>query len=98
MTDQPERCRVAEVCRVTGLGKRHVQKLAKCGRIPGAALLGGVWTFDRTMLRRWIQQQEAKACRTSIEEAKPGGADFKLTASNIEDLYGQLLGLAPRSG
>lgn len=63
------RCRIAEACYWTGLPARTVQNLAASGKIPGAAKLGGLWTFDRARLRGWIRERE-RACGAS-QGSKP---------------------------
>jgi hypothetical protein len=48
---------------MTSLSVRKVQELAAAGELPGAAKLGGVWTFDQQKVRSWIEEREAHAAR-----------------------------------
>ncbi len=50
----------------TGLSLRTVQSLAAQGKIPGAAKLGGRWTFDLVKLRKWIADEEAAVVERAI--------------------------------
>lgn len=56
----PERVRTAEAQSITGKSKRSLQIMAQQGKIPGAAKLGGEWTFDPKRLRKWIRDCEVK--------------------------------------
>lgn len=58
---QQERIRLAAACLITGLTTRTLQSLAIRAIIPGAAKLGGSWTFDVAKLRNWIAEQETHA-------------------------------------
>ncbi|MGI4950961.1 MAG: hypothetical protein ACRYGM_04090 [Janthinobacterium lividum] len=46
---------------MTSLSVRKVQELAAQGRMPGAAKLGSVWTFDPEKVRAWILRAEQAA-------------------------------------
>lgn len=52
-----ERVRPQAAVTITGLSLRTVQALALRGEIPGAAKLGGSWTFDEAALRNWIKER-----------------------------------------
>lgn len=57
MTRSMERVRPTDAVAITGLSLRTVQALALRGEIPGAAKLGGSWTFDEAALRNWIKER-----------------------------------------
>ncbi len=57
MASASDRRRVAEI---TSLSIRKMQELAAAGTIPGAAKLGGVWTFDPVSLLASISDQEPR--------------------------------------
>jgi predicted DNA-binding transcriptional regulator AlpA len=59
----PPRVRASAIALMTGLSVRKVQELAAAGKLPGAAKLGGVWTFDPQKVRAWIEEREAHASR-----------------------------------
>lgn len=93
---RPERVGVAEAMRATGLSKRTVQNLAAKGMIPGAAKLGGLWTFDRIKLRRWIAAKEGEACqRTSISGAASGMDAFRLAETSFAKAYARAISGKP---
>ena len=46
----PGRIRSAAAARILGVSRRSVQGLALRGELPGAARIGGVWTFDAERL------------------------------------------------
>ena len=74
-----DRVRPADVVRMTSLSLRQVQSMAASGKIPGAAKLGGVWTFDPAQVRAWIRAEERRACRAV--DISSSGATFGLDAS-----------------
>lgn len=100
-TLEAERIRVSEVSRITSLSVRKVQELAIAGKLPGAAKLGGVWTFDPLRLRAWIRERE-DACHgnpeISISVAQHGGAASRSPAASIEAAYERLIRGKPRVG
>jgi len=57
---KPERIRPRDAAAITGLSLRAVQGMALRGEIPGAAKIGGCWTFDEKTLRTWIADQVKK--------------------------------------
>jgi len=89
-----ERIRAAVVSEMTSLSVRTIQDLAIAGKLPGAAKLGGVWTFDPVRLRAWIIEREL-ACQgnpgISISAAQHGGGASRLPDANIEAAYEQLI-------
>jgi len=89
-----ERIRASAAAAILGLEVRTVQALAARGSIPGAAKLGGTWTFDETALRNWIR--EKSTCQTSPRRRSiPSGAatrygrGSRLAAESIERAYEQ---------
>ncbi len=96
----PERIQSPRAAEITGLSQRSIQDMAARGELPGAARLGGRWTFDELALRRWIKQQETVACRqtTFISGAAYGGAERLSPAASIAEAYELVIGLKPRSG
>lgn len=91
MGDALERVRAAEIARITGLSVRKVQEHAAAGQMPGAAKLGGIWTFDPVKVRAWVAAQEVKAWRgsqaTSIGGVRGSGGARSSAGSNIDAAY-----------
>lgn len=88
------RIRPRDVARITSLSVRKIQEMAAQGRIPGAAKLGGVWTFDPTQIQAWIRGEERLACQTrdtSTGAVRPGGLGSVLPAASIDDAFERLL-------
>ncbi|HXT81402.1 MAG TPA: helix-turn-helix domain-containing protein [Acetobacteraceae bacterium] len=86
------RIRVSDVARLTSIGRRAVQDMAAAGKIPGAAKLGGLWTFDPDKLSRWITQRERQACRSISTYAAPSiGAGSKSPDANTDQAYERLM-------
>ncbi|MFH1553543.1 MAG: helix-turn-helix domain-containing protein, partial [Pseudomonadota bacterium] len=54
---QPERIRAHMAASILGIETRTVQALAARGELPGAAKIGGVWTFDEAAIRNWIKER-----------------------------------------
>ena len=73
---RPERVSISEAMLIAGRPKRTMQALAAEGKIPGAAKLGGRWTFDERRLRGWIQEQEGETCQRNLppQRAATGAA------------------------
>jgi hypothetical protein len=79
----PERIKMAAACAITGKAARALRDLATAGKIPGAAKIGGEWTFDVARLRAWIcdlEQQQGNRCAT-VEK-------LPTTASGTERSFG----------
>lgn len=93
-----ERVRPCAVARMTSLSIRKVQELSAAGKIPSAAKLGGVWTYDPIIVRRWIKQSEQTSWRLQSDQppstnvAKRGGDAAKLPESSIDQRYEQVIG------
>jgi hypothetical protein len=52
------RIQSAAAARILGVSQRAVQGLALRGELPGAARVGGVWTFDAGKLAAFLEHQE----------------------------------------
>jgi hypothetical protein len=84
----PERIKTKEASNILGLSEGNVVSLACRGELPGAAKIGGRWTFDEKKLRDMIALKEAECLsRTSIREREYGGCAPALTVSNAEKAY-----------
>ncbi len=55
----PERIRADEAAAILGVKVRTVQSLAARGELPGAAMIGRLWTFDELALRQWIRERSS---------------------------------------
>lgn len=100
--DPESRIRPADVARITSLSLRQVQSLASSGKIPGAAKLGGVWTFDPVQIRAWIRRQEQSCQRNSRPTATRGTASsgdvLSLPDENIDEAFERLIAGKRRGG
>lgn len=90
----PERIRAHHAATILGVELRTVQALAARGELPGAAKIGGLWTFDESALRLWIM--EKSACLRSHQHQNiptgavtPYGRGSRLGGSNIVKAYEQ---------
>src|ERR1700722_17693462 len=95
------RIRPSEVARITSLSMRQIQSMAASGKIPGAAKLGGVWTFDPSQISAWVRKAENEACRrpatTYTSAATYGGAVSSLPATSIDAAFERLIRKRPRT-
>jgi hypothetical protein len=83
------RVRAVDAAKMLGLTVRGVQAMAAQGRLPGAAKIGSLWTFDPGKLRRFVAAKEDE-CRLSqiyTDEEASGGCEPPLPAKNIEKAY-----------
>ena len=84
-----------------GISVRKVQQMALAGQIPGAAQIGGRWTFDPDSLDRYIRQREAAAWPSpaiSIVAKAPGTGASRAPAGSIAAVYRRAIGLKPSGG
>lgn len=51
---KPERIGASQAAAILGINRRTVQSMALRGELPGAAKIGGLWTFDEAALREWV--------------------------------------------
>lgn len=92
---QPERIRVARAASILGIKSRTVQSMALRGELPGAAKIGGLWTFNENALRKWIEDRTVKP--GPARQSTPGGAEARLglgsrsTERSIDRAYEQAL-------
>ena len=99
----PERVRPADVSRMTSLSVRKIQEMSAQGKIPSAAKLGGVWTYDPADIRKWIKEAERAALpvrserRTSLGTQNYGRDYSKMPDATINALYEKLVGVKRKS-
>lgn len=62
---RPERVKTAQACAITGMTPRRLQLAAKAGKVPGAAKMFGVLTFDEATLRAWVKERVEETCKTA---------------------------------
>jgi hypothetical protein len=91
-----ERVGVGRAAAICGFTPKTMRKLAKDGKIPGAAFLGNNWRFDERRLRDWIRRQEA-AClsveqTTSSSVAGFGMPESRFAGATCDEAYERLLG------
>jgi hypothetical protein len=97
-----ERVSVGRAAAICGFTPKTMRKLAKDGKIPGAAFLGSNWRFDERRLRDWIRRQEA-AClseeqTTSLSETGSGTPASRFAVVTCDEAYERLLGQRQRNG
>ena len=74
-----ERVKTADACAITGMTPRRLQLMVKAGRVPGAAKMFGVLTFDEAKLRAWVKEREDETClvpRIPVSELTPTVPDL----------------------
>jgi hypothetical protein len=99
MAERPtaERISTGQAARICGLSSKTLLKLARDGKVPGAAELDeGLWRFDVSRLRDWLRRQETQCQKDhpkiSTRGAKSGGAEYRLTDEISGAAYEQVLG------
>jgi hypothetical protein len=62
--------------------------MAASGRLPGAARIGKLWTFDHTKIKNYLADAEAQ-CQSKIftNEMEFGGCELPSTAAKSEKAY-----------
>src|SRR6478609_7873340 len=96
-----ERISAGLAAAICGFTPKTMRKLARNGKIPGAALLGNCWRFDERRLRDWIRRQEA-VCLGTEEITSSSATGFgtpasKFAVATCDEAYERLLGSRPRS-
>ena len=90
-----DRIRPSDVAHMTSLSLRQVQSMAAAGKIPGAAKLGGVWTFDPAQIAAWIRRQEQLCQQNFRRTAMPATASYgdvlRLPEESIDEAFEQLI-------
>jgi len=70
----PERVKMAQAVAITGKSKRALQAMALAGKVPGAAKIGGEWTFNEATLRAWVEELEIPQCPAKPLRIRSGAA------------------------
>jgi hypothetical protein len=87
-----ERVKSREAADILGLTRSMVTRSAGQGNIPGAAKIGGSWTFDREKLRKFILEKEYE-CQKKISTfaVTHGGYRLPSVASSTDVRYTQAM-------
>ncbi|MEP9354844.1 helix-turn-helix domain-containing protein [Xanthobacter sp. KR7-65] len=93
---QPERIRVEKAASILGISSRTVQAMALRGELPGAAKIGGSWTFCESALRKWIEERTEKP--RPARYSNPNNDYKSLSERRIEKAYQEALGRFRRLG
>ena len=56
---------------ILGVSQRTVQSMATAGELPGAARIGGTWTFNSEKLTAFVKQRERDAERVVVPFKAP---------------------------
>tara|TARA_R110000868_G_scaffold128879_6_gene337324 strand:- start:1468 stop:2052 length:585 start_codon:yes stop_codon:yes gene_type:complete len=94
LAEESERIKTATVARMTGYSVRQIQGLAAKGKIPSAAKLGSMWTFDPVRIRKWIneKEKETECLRQTYSNVKVSGIRaFKYKDEISDEAYEQAL-------
>ena len=96
----PERISTGKAARICGVTNKTLLRLAREGKVPGAAELDeGLWRFDEIRLRDWIRGKEelcehpAPRRKISTRGATSGGRESRLPGVTSVEAYKRLLGL-----
>lgn len=92
----PERIRADRAAIILGIEIRTVQALALRGELPGAAKIGGVWTFEEAALRNHIKERttcprDRRPLNTHTGEVASSGHASPLQVRNAEKAWQQTL-------
>jgi predicted DNA-binding transcriptional regulator AlpA len=96
--DPPERVSTGRAAQICGLSSKTLLRLARDGKVPGAAELDdGLWRFDVARLRDWLRRQEAQCqrgteARISTKGTVLGTPECRSVGTTYDVAYEQLLG------
>jgi hypothetical protein len=91
MSASSPRIQSAAAARILGVSQRSVQELALRGELPGAARIGGVWTFDSERLSAFISQRERDAERCNIDVTRAARPPSRPTQARVNAAYQRLM-------
>ncbi len=77
------RIQSATAARILGVSQRSVQGLALRGELPGAARIGGVWTFDAERLATFVKQRELR--RRAAFDFRPASVPAAASDSSADE-------------
>jgi Helix-turn-helix domain len=92
MSAQLPRIQSATEARILGVSQRSVQGLALRGELPGAARIGGVWTFDAERLATFVKQREYDAERGCAPNLPSPRRDILLERKRMPRMSGSWRG------
>jgi hypothetical protein len=79
---KPERVTMAVACAITGKKPRSLRGMCLAGQVPGAAKLGGEWTFNEAQLRAWIDDLEQQPASTRVRKRRPTPPPLEIADTN----------------
>ena len=91
-----ERVPIAQAAAILGPPVRTMQDIAARGEIPGAAKIGGRWTFDIEKLRRLVRQRERETWQNGRRQpdatgaAIPCGRGLKFVGAKSDGRFAQV--------
>ena len=91
-----ERVSMEKAAAILGSPVRTVQDLAARGEIPGAAKIGGRWTFDIEKLRRLVRQRERETWQSGRRRpdatgaAVPSGRELRFAGAKSDGRFTQV--------
>jgi len=94
---ETERAPIQAACAILGKQDRTVRALASSGQLPGAAKIGGAWTFNLVKLRAYVDFKEREACQNARPQravsgaVKRSGGAFKPAAVTSSGHYAQTI-------
>lgn len=100
----PERIKPKAAADICGVSTKTLLRLARQGKIPGAAPLDGdrLWTFDERALRGWLRHREGECQATAVAisngAAKSGGGASRYKGETSVEAYERALAWKPGSG
>jgi hypothetical protein len=71
MTLDVERVTINVAESILGLKRRNIQAKSARGEIPGAAKIGGLWTYNLAKLRGYVEQEEERQWQQSVRRHRP---------------------------
>ena len=87
-----ERVRTKPASDILGISTGQLIKMAGQGNIPGAAKIGGTWTFDEQKLRKFINEREL-LCKKRISSygMEYGGSLLPYAQGSTDTAYIQAM-------
>jgi hypothetical protein len=92
------RIQSSDAATMLGVSRRTTQEMAARGKLPGAAKIGDVWTFDPDALASFVRERECAAKVDRSRVAPAFAPARRRTSSQADRAYDRVMSMRLKSG